>query len=117
MRTDTNYNSNINSNTNSNINNNSKEHIEKKAAKPPRATRFTPPSLDEVRGYCLERKNNVNAEQFVDFYSAKGWRVGNQTMRDWRAAVRTWERREQADGKMEKESKYDYSRDVDFFGR
>ena len=87
------------------------------AAKPPSASRFQPPTLEQVRNYCAERGNAVNAEQFVDFYAAKGWRVGNQPMKDWRAAVRTWERREQSDGKPNKESKYDYSRDVDFLGR
>lgn len=56
--------------------------------------RFNPPSVDEVRAYCLERGNGVDAEQFVDFYSAKGWKVGNQGMKDWKAAVRTWEKRD-----------------------
>lgn len=55
-------------------------------------TRFTPPSVDDVRAYCQERGNRVDAQRFVDFYASKGWRVGNQPMKDWRAAVRTWER-------------------------
>ena len=54
--------------------------------------RFLPPSLDEVRQYCIERRNNINAEQFIDFYTANGWRVGKNAMKDWKAAVRTWER-------------------------
>ena len=54
--------------------------------------RFLPPSLDEVREYCYERQNNVNASQFVDFYTANGWKVGKNSMKDWKAAVRTWER-------------------------
>lgn len=87
------------------------------AAKPPSAPRFQPPTVDEVLSYCQERKNGVNPEQFVDFYSAKGWRIGNQPMKDWKAALRTWERREQAGGKPRNEEKYDYSKDVDFFGR
>ena len=87
------------------------------AAKPPSASRFSPPTIEQVRDYCVERGNAVNAEQFVDFYSAKGWRIGNQPMKDWRAAVRTWERREQAGGKQENDKKYDYSNDVDFLGR
>jgi hypothetical protein len=41
----------------------------------------------------------VDAQQFVDFYASKGWRVGNQPMKDWRAAVRTWERRESSETK------------------
>ena len=56
--------------------------------------RFTPPTLAEVRDYCQERGNNVNPERFIDFYSSKGWRVGNQPMKDWKAAVRTWEQRD-----------------------
>ena len=56
------------------------------------ARRFTPPSVTDVAAYCRERKNQVNAEQFVDFYTGKGWKVGKNPMVDWRAAVRTWER-------------------------
>lgn len=56
--------------------------------------RFTPPSLQEVQEYCLERKNTVNAETFIDFYTSKGWRIGKEPMRDWKAAVRTWEKRD-----------------------
>lgn len=63
-----------------------------------KGARFAPPSLDEVTAYCRERGNGVDPEQFVDFYAAKGWRVGNQPMKDWRAAVRTWERREKGAG-------------------
>lgn len=59
------------------------------------ASRFSPPTLDEVKAYCADRKNHVNPETFVDFYAAKGWKVGNQPMKDWKAAVRTWEKREQ----------------------
>ena len=54
--------------------------------------RFLPPSLEEVKKYCAERRNNVNAEQFIDFYTANGWKVGKNSMKDWKAAVRTWER-------------------------
>mgnify|MGYP006923207367 CR=1 FL=1 len=52
------------------------------------------PSVDEVRAYCQERHNNVDPETFVDFYSSKGWKVGNQPMKDWKACVRTWEKRD-----------------------
>lgn len=53
---------------------------------------FTPPTADEVREYCTERKNGINAEDFVDFYTSKAWFVGKNKMVDWKAAVRTWER-------------------------
>lgn len=67
---------------------------EGKADKPPRASRFTPPTVEDVAAYCQERKNSVDAARFVDFYASKGWKVGKNAMKDWRAAVRTWERRE-----------------------
>ena len=54
--------------------------------------RFTPPDVVEVQAYCYERGNNVDAQAFVDFYSSKGWMVGKNKMKDWKAAVRTWER-------------------------
>ena len=56
--------------------------------------RFRAPSIEEVKAYCSERNNHVNAEQFVSFYESKGWKIGNQQMKDWKAAVRTWEQRE-----------------------
>ena len=55
--------------------------------------RFTPPSLEEVSAYCRERKYRVNPESFIDYYSSNGWRVGNNSMDDWKAAVRLWEHR------------------------
>ncbi len=56
------------------------------------ASRFKAPTVEEVKAYCLERKNNVDAERFVDYYTSNGWKVGKQSMKDWKAAVRTWER-------------------------
>lgn len=61
--------------------------------------RFVRPSVDEVRAYCTERGNSVDPQQFVDFYESKGWKVGNQSMKDWKAAVRTWEKRDRAKDK------------------
>ena len=63
-------------------------------ARAPSSRRFTPPSVDEVAAYCRERGNGVDAQRFVDFYASKGWRVGNAGMKDWRAAVRNWERQD-----------------------
>lgn len=59
---------------------------------------FCPPTLDEVEAYCKERNNNVDAERFIDFYSSKGWFVGKNKMKDWKAAVRNWERSEKKSG-------------------
>ena len=57
-----------------------------------REARFTPPSVEEVAAYCQERGNGVDAARFVDFYSSKGWMIGKSRMKDWKAAVRNWER-------------------------
>lgn len=87
--------------------------IEENAASgalPASKPRFTKPTLEEIIAYCEEQGNNVDPQAFYDFYESKGWKVGNQPMKDWRAAVRTWERR-QAPGKpaapANKPSKYD----------
>ena len=55
---------------------------------------FKKPKLDEVKDYCILRKNNIDAEAFMDFYESKDWKIGKNKMKDWKAAVRTWERRE-----------------------
>ena len=54
--------------------------------------RFVPPTLEEVKAYCTERNNGVDAERFIDYYTSNGWQVGKNKMKDWKAAVRTWER-------------------------
>jgi hypothetical protein len=56
------------------------------------------PSLQEVKAYCQERRNQVDPQKWFDHYSANGWRVGKNPMKDWRAAVRTWERNEVGSG-------------------
>jgi hypothetical protein len=73
-------------NTNINITNNNITYSNK--------GRFKKPSLNEIKNYCLERRNNINFEAFYDFYESKGWKVGKNTMKDWKASIRTWERRE-----------------------
>lgn len=56
-------------------------------------SKFLPPTLDEVKAYCSERNNHVDAERFVDYYSANGWVQGKgKPIKDWKACVRTWER-------------------------
>jgi hypothetical protein len=54
---------------------------------------FEKPTVDEVKAYCVERGNAVDAEAFVAFYESKGWKVGSEPMRNWRSAVVTWEKR------------------------
>ena len=61
--------------------------------------RFAPPDVDDVKAYCYERGNNVDAQAFVDFYTANGWVQGKgKPIKDWKAAVRTWERNRKDDG-------------------
>ena len=74
-------------NTNININNTNITYSNKKAL-------FKKPTLDDVKSYCIERNNNIDAEAFLDFYESKDWKIGKNKMKDWKAAVRTWERRE-----------------------
>ena len=55
--------------------------------------RFKKPTLEEVKEYCIERNNNINPELFVDYYESNGWKVGRNSMKDWKACVRTWEKK------------------------
>lgn len=66
---------------------NKKENIKRKS--------FVKPTIDEIKDYCIERNNSVNAEAFYDFYESKDWYVGKNKMKDWKACVRTWEQRSQ----------------------
>lgn len=84
------------------------------ASSPPRAARFTPPSVEEVRVYCAERKNSVDPERFVDFYASKGWLVGKSKMKDWRAAVRSWERSDSQQKMTNKDRIRSYDADESF---
>lgn len=59
-----------------------------------KASAFIPPTVGDVQSYCNERNNKIDAAYFVDFYASKGWMVGKNKMKDWKAAVRTWERTE-----------------------
>ena len=67
-------------------------HIKNKEIRNNNNRAFKPPLVDDVKRYCLERGNSVDAEVFVDFYESKGWMVGKNKMKDWKAAVRTWEK-------------------------
>jgi len=61
-------------------------------------TKFTPPAINEINQYCKERNNDVDPNRFHDHYSAKGWMIGKNKMKDWQAAVRTWERSDNSRG-------------------
>lgn len=94
---------NNNNDNNNSINNNNS--IEKATAK----KRFTPPTTKEVSEYCIERGNNIDPEQFVAFYESKGWKVGNNHMKDWKSAIITWEKREKKSEKKSKQQPQSYS--------
>lgn len=65
---------------------------------------FIPPTVDEVTAYCQERENYVDPEKFIDFYASKGWMVGSNKMKDWKAAVRTWEKKDKERGFVPKKN-------------
>ena len=69
----------------------SSPNVEDSIARTPARKRFTPPTLAEVTAYCRERQNAVDPQRFIDYYTANGWKVGKNSMKDWEAAVRTWE--------------------------
>ena len=69
--------------------------------------RFEKPTLSEIEQYCIERNNNINAAHFYDYYESNGWKVGKNSMKDWKAAVRTWERSEYRKPNSKKNSKED----------
>lgn len=61
---------------------------------------FKKPTLEEVAAYCNERNNGVNPENFIDFYESKGWMVGKNKMQNWKACVRTWEKKKKQESKV-----------------
>lgn len=71
-----------------------------------KSSRFSPPSLEEVTAFCKERNNNIDPEQFIAFYESKGWKIGKNPMKDWKAAVITWERRRKEEHPEEEKCKY-----------
>lgn len=78
---------------------------EEGAAKPQHTKkRFEKPSLEDIRAYCQERNNSVDPEKFFDFYESKGWMIGKNRMKDWKSAVRNWERKEQTEIPRQKKS-------------
>ena len=81
--------------------------IDSSASTTTKRKRFEKPSISDIKQYCMERNNNVNAEHFFDHYESNGWKVGKNSMKDWKAAVRTWERSEYRKPNSKKNSKED----------
>lgn len=96
----TNLKPNVNENVNVNVNEN--ENVKEKLKQ--KEKRFTPPTLEEARAYFTERGYPREAEAFINFYESKGWMVGKNKMKDWRAAVRNWTSRDERKG-----ARYDLS--------
>lgn len=79
--------------------NSSDPELEQELEEKEKRKRFKPPSVEEVRAYCMERNNGIDPEAFVDYYTARGWKYGQgKPIADWKAAVRTWERRDKKSG-------------------
>lgn len=78
------------------------------ADKPPARSRFSPPSEEDVLEYITRMGYSLDAGQFMDYYTSNGWRVGRNPMKDWKAAVRTWNRKEGNNGKTEAEPEWDF---------
>lgn len=87
-------------NDNDNVNDNVNDIKESKEKKP----RFYPPTLEELKKYIADNKYNVDPERFIDYYTANGWTVGKNRMKDWKAAVRNWDRSQKSGGRMRQES-------------
>ena len=79
--------------------------------------RFTPPTIEEVKEYCQERNNTVDPETFINFYESKGWFVGKNKMKDWKACVRTWENNGRRRKEESKTKNYDTEYDFDAMER
>ncbi|MEN6635909.1 MAG: hypothetical protein ABFC56_08670 [Clostridiaceae bacterium] len=78
-----------------------KDRIEIEDAGKPR--RFIKPTVEEIAEYCKERGNRIKAQAFFDWNESKGWKVGNSPMKDWKAAIRTWEQRDKEKNPPQKE--------------
>ena len=76
-----------------------------------KSSRFIPPTVDDVKAYCSESGKYIDVERFIDFYTSKGWLVGKSPMRDWRAAVRNWYKRDSSAGVQGTNT--DYPHDLD----
>ena len=76
--------------TNKNDNNVENDNNENNTVNKPK--RFVKPTIEEIKAYCIERKNNVDAEHFYNKYEANGWKVGNVGMKNWKSAIITWEK-------------------------
>ena len=82
-----------------------KQNLAEKPVEKPKTKTFKKPTIEQIQNYCTERKNNIDAQSFFDFYESKGWKVGTAKMKDWRACVRTWEGRQKCESVQQKTTK------------
>ena len=93
-----------------------KDRLEEESGGQKKRKRFTPPTVEEVRAYCQERNNGIDPQRFVDFYTANGWTQGRgKPIKDWRAAVRTWEARDKQTAPVQRPVLTDDDYDLDKF--
>lgn len=85
-----------------NVKNDKNKEFKDICADEPYTHKFIPPTLEQVKEYCIERKNQVDYEKWHDFYTSKNWMIGKNKMKDWKAAVRTWEKSDQPQKKQSK---------------
>ena len=95
-----------------------KDKDKKKKREEEEKTLFVPPTVEDVAAYCKARNNSINAEEFVNFYASKGWMIGKNRMKDWQAAIRTWEqaRKKKAEQELPPPKADPYSAAKAFFG-
>jgi hypothetical protein len=82
----------VNDNVNVNVNVSDKGDCKRESESPKAQSRFIAPTVEQVQAYCKERGNSVDAQRWIDHYTSNGWMVGKNKMKDWKAAVRTWEK-------------------------
>lgn len=92
-----------------------KEKELEKSKRESKSKRFTPPTLEEVQAYCAERNNSIDPQHFIDYYTSNGWLVGKNKMKDWKAAVRTWERNGYSSNKSNNTSRPTQAQELDSF--
>lgn len=74
------------------------------------AKRFAPPSLDEVKAYIIEKQYDIDGQYFIDFYESKGWMIGKNKMKDWKATIRGWQARNRKGGSNGQNNRQNISR-------
>ena len=88
-----------------------KEDVESLKTKNTKKTKFQKPSVEEVRAYCQERRNGIDAEAFIAFYESKGWLIGKVPMKSWKSAIVTWEKSKQQHAQTQQYATHNYNKE------